>query len=163
MWMHSSKKCVKWGLLVLRIAVGAVFIYHGWAKFQGMEATTGMMTGIGLPVPMFWAWLVALVEFVGGIAIILGLFTRAVTALLAFNMVVALFAVHTKMPYKAAELPIMLLAAVIALHTTGPGKFAVMRRHDEMYGCGKCSTDEKDGCCGGNCCEHEEKTEETKK
>lgn len=158
MCKHSSDKCVKWGLLVLRLAVGAVFIYHGWTKLQGMEGVVGMMAGIGLPVPMFWAWLVALVEFVGGIAIILGLFTNVVTILLAIDMVVALITVHTKMPYKAAELPIVLLASVVTLYTTGAGKLALMRGKNECCG-GACEA-EHDGhghaeggedCCGGGC------------
>lgn len=162
---NCSKKYMNWGLLTLRFAVGAVFIYHGWMKLNGMEGTVGMMTSIGLPVPMFWAWLVALVEFVGGIAIVLGLFNRIVTAVLAIDMMVALFAVHTKMPYKAAELPVLLLGTVVALHTTGAGKYALMGRKTEVYECGgqKCRVEEKDrGCCGGGCCESEEKDGKTK-
>jgi putative oxidoreductase len=151
--MDASKKCVNWGLLALRLAVGVVFIYHGWMKLNGMEGTVGMMASIGLPVASFWAWLVALVEFGGGIAIILGLFNRVVTALLSITMVVALLTIHTKMPYGGAtELPIVLLGALLALHTTGAGKFAVMGKSAECD-CGK----SEDECCGGGCGhEHEE-------
>ncbi len=151
MWKHTPGKCVNWGLLALRVAVGVVFIYHGWTKLIGMEGVVGMMVSIGLPVPLFWAWLVALVEFVGGIALILGLCTRTVAVLLAIDMVVALLAVHTKMPYKAAELPIMLLGATIALYTTGAGKFALMGRKSGDCMCdGACGANAKDGCCGGD-------------
>lgn len=151
-WNHP-KKCLNWGLLALRISVGVVFVYHGWMKLSGMEGTIGMMQGIGLPLPAFCAWFVALLEFGGGIAIILGLFNRVVTALLAITMVVALLTVHTKMPYGGAtELPIVLLGALLALHTTGAGKFAVMGNTAQCE-CGK-SDDE---CCGGGCAhEHED-------
>lgn len=172
MWGHASKKSFNWGILVLRLMVGAVFIYHGWLKLNGMAGTTGMMAGIGLPMPIFWAWLVALVEFVGGIAVVLGVFNRIVTVVLAINMVCALLLVHSKLPYGMAELPLLLLASVLALHFTGAGKFAVMHSHE---GCecndacaSECKSGEnKDECCGGDCgcCEnehHEEKKENVK-
>ncbi len=156
MCMKGESKMKHIGLVALRLAVGIVFIYHGWMKLNGIEGTTGMMQGIGLPMPVFFAWLVALVEFIGGFAIILGLFNRIVTALLATTMVVALLTVHTKMPYGGAtELPIVLLGALIALHTVGAGKFALMGRKSEECGCGadgKGHGDaDDDGCCGGGC------------
>ncbi len=155
----SSKKMLSWGLLALRLAVGVVFAYHGWMKLADMEGTIAMFTGFGLPLPMVCAWIVALVEFVGGIAIALGLFNRVTTTLLAVDMIVALLLVHTNMPYRAAELPLVLLGAVLALYVTGPGKFALMGRHSGACECGdgKCAIDEKDGCCGGGCCDQEEK------
>ena len=168
MCMNGGSRKKQWGLLVLRFVVGIVFIYHGWMKLNGMEGATGMMQGIGLPVPMFWAWLVALVEFVGGIAIILGLFNRIVTALLAINMVVALLTVHIKMPYgTGTELPIVLLGALIALHLVGPGKCALMGRKDHGCACVPGEeghgADAKDGCCGGSCgCSDEDEKKETK-
>lgn len=162
----SGKK--QWGLLVLRFVVGIVFIYHGWMKLTGIEGAAGMMQGIGLPMPLFWAWLVALVEFVGGIAVILGLFNRIVTALLAINMVVALLTVHTKMPYgPGTELPIVLLGALIGLHLVGPGKCAMMGRKNHGCACGPgekdCGDDNDDGCCGGGCgCVEENEEKKTK-
>ena len=156
MCMKGESKMKHIGLVALRLAVGIVFIYHGWMKLNGIEGTTGMMQGIGLPMPVFFAWLVALVEFIGGFAIILGLFNRIVTALLATTMVVALLTVHTKMPYGGAtELPIVLLGALIALHTVGAGKFALMGRKSEefvnrMNEKGHGDADD-DGCCGGGC------------
>lgn len=169
--MNGGSRKKQWGLLILRFVVGIVFIYHGWLKLTGIDGAAGMMQGIGLPMPMFWAWLVALVEFVGGIAVILGLFNRIVTALLAINMVVALLTVHVKMPYGGAtELPILLLGALLALHLIGPGKCALMGRKNEECQCGgagACRTEDKgheheantddDGCCGGGCgCSDEE-------
>lgn len=149
---NASNKCANWGLLALRVAVGVVFVYHGWMKLTSMDMTVGMMQGIGLPIPAFWAWLVALLEFVGGIAIIAGLFNRIITALLAIDMVVALLAVHTKMPYGGAtELPIVLLGALLALHTTGPGKCSVVGKKANVcgWGCSESNTCECD-------CDHEE-------
>lgn len=158
------------GLLALRLAVGIVFIYHGWLKLTGMEGVVGMMQGIGLPMPLFFAWLVALVEFIGGIAIILGLFNRIVTALLAIVMVVALLTVHAKTPFgPGVEFPIVLLGALIALHTVGPGRCALMGQKNEECQCdgaGACTPDKKSCCgdaddssgrCGGGCCDEEEK------
>ena len=173
MCMNGGSRKKQWGLLVLRFVVGIVFIYHGWMKLTGIDGATGMMQGIGLPMPMFWAWLVALVEFVGGIAVILGVFNRVVAALLAINMVVALLTVHVKMPYgSATEFPIVLLGALISLHLIGPGKCALMGRKNEECRCAEgCEPGEKsydtgadDGCCGGGCgCGDSQGHEEHKK
>lgn len=152
--MHGCSSKKSWGLLALRLVVGIVFIYHGWMKLQGMEMTTGMMASIGLPAPMFWAWLVALVEFVGGIALVLGLFTRLVIIPLIVTMIVALLTVHTKMPYgSVTELPIVLVGALIALGTMGGGKYALIRDGQECGSMCVPGESEKDvhGCCGGEC------------
>ena len=122
-------------------------------------------------MPMVFAWLVGLVEFVGGIAVLLGMFFSIVAPLLALTMVAALLLVHTKMPYTAAELPIVLLGSVLALYATGAGKCALFRGKKDTCDCAdasgdheKCSTEDKD-CCGGHCgCgDHEEHGHEEKK
>ncbi len=173
MCMDNQSKKKHWGLLALRLAVGIVFIYHGWMKLNGMEGTVGMMQGIGLPLPTFWAWVVAVVEFGGGIALILGLFNRVVTALLGITMIVALVTVHTKMPYGGAtELPIVLLGALVALYTTGAGAWALMGRgsadsaccRQDACGSDGCVEEHTDrGCCGDKCeCESGHTDKKTK-
>lgn len=68
------------GTLILRIITGIIFIGHGMSKFQGgIENTAGWFDSIGLPG--FLAYIVAIIELVGGIAMVLGLGTRIVGAL----------------------------------------------------------------------------------
>lgn len=132
-----------WGLLLLRIAVGVVFIYHGWGKLHGIEQTAGFFGNIGIPAAGFMAWVVALVEFLGGIAVLLGLFTRLAAKLLAIVMLVALFTAHWGGPWKSAELPIALLGGLCALMTIGGGKWQVLRKWDCLPWCNMCPKPER--------------------
>lgn len=74
------------GALILRVTLGALFLVHGLVKFQGgIENIVGWFESIGLPG--FMAYGVALVELIGGIALIIGLGTRLVSALFALIMI----------------------------------------------------------------------------
>jgi len=74
---------------LLRFVLGISFFVHGFVKFQGgIENTVGWFDSIG--IPGFLAYVVASVELVGGAALILGLGTRIVSALLALIMVGAI-------------------------------------------------------------------------
>jgi putative oxidoreductase len=74
------------GALVLRVTLGALFLIHGIVKFQGgIENIVGWFDSIGLPG--FMAYGVALLEVIGGIALIIGLATRLVSGLFALLMI----------------------------------------------------------------------------
>ena len=80
------------GLALLRVMLGLVFLANGVAKFQGgIENTVGWFDSIG--IPGFLAYVVAIIELVGGIALILGLGTRIVSVLIGFIMLGAIFTV----------------------------------------------------------------------
>ncbi|MDQ0971327.1 putative oxidoreductase [Neobacillus niacini] len=74
------------GALILRVTLGALFLIHGLVKVQGgIENIVGWFESIGLPG--FLAYGVALLEIAGGIALIIGLATRLVSALFALLMI----------------------------------------------------------------------------
>jgi len=77
-----------WGITVMRVVVGIVFLLHGGQKFfvWGFGGVAAFMGQIGIPAPMLAAVVVTLVEFLGGLALLLGLFTRWVAIPLAVNM-----------------------------------------------------------------------------
>lgn len=80
------------GTLILRVVLGITFFVHGLVKFQGgIENTAGWFASIGIPGGM--AYVVALIELVGGIALVIGLGTRIVSALLSLVMVGAIIKV----------------------------------------------------------------------
>jgi putative oxidoreductase len=80
------------GALILRVTLGALLLIHGIVKFQGgIENIVGWFGSIGLPG--FMAYGVALLEIVGGIALIIGLGTRIVSALIAVLMIGAILKV----------------------------------------------------------------------
>ena len=121
------------GVAILRIVVGIVFLAHGAQKLFviGFGGVTHMLQGIGIPFPHIAAIFVTLVEFVGGIALILGLVSRYAALLLAIDMAVAVGKVHLHNGFfnsKAGyEFPLTLLAASIALALAGPGSPALAK------------------------------------
>ena len=119
------------GLFFLRLAVAAIFISKGWDKLTNIDGVIAMFEGLKFPVAAFWAYLVAIVEFVGGIGVLLGVYTKVFGTLLAFNMLVALLVVHTKMPWNSALLPISLFGGAMALMGVGGGKFRLFNNKSE--------------------------------
>ena len=73
------------GLLLARIAVGLVFVFHGWQKLQNMDGTVGFFASLHLPATL--AYIVMIIELLGGILMILGFFVRYVGILFAAVMV----------------------------------------------------------------------------
>lgn len=143
MKMRCNEESMRnWGLLFLRIAVGIIFIYHGWGKLNGIEQTAGFFDKTGIPFAGFMAWVVALVEFLGGIAVLLGVFTRLAAKLLAIVMIVALLTAHMGGPWKSAELPIALLGGLLALWGIGGGKWQVTKKECLPW-CKTCCVPEK--------------------
>jgi len=84
-----------WAPLPLRLILGFGFMYHGWDKISdGTEMFQGMLAMIGVPGGAATAWFVALLEFLGGLALIAGALIPIVSALLIGNMLVAMVTVH---------------------------------------------------------------------
>ncbi|MBZ5750569.1 MULTISPECIES: DoxX family protein [Metabacillus] len=82
----------EWSTLLLRVVLGITFFVHGLVKFQGgIENTVGWFDSIG--IPGFMAYVVALIELVGGVALIIGFGTKIVSALLAIVMLGAILKV----------------------------------------------------------------------
>ncbi|MNZ92137.1 putative oxidoreductase CatD [compost metagenome] len=78
----------EWGTTLLRVVLGVIFLVHGYVKFQGgIENTSGFFESLGLPG--FSAYVVALIELLGGVALVLGFGTRIIAGLLAIIMAVA--------------------------------------------------------------------------
>jgi putative oxidoreductase len=120
------------GLLILRLTVGAAFLFHGWPKIQN---PTGWMPAEA-PVPGALQALAAVSEFGGGIALILGLLTPLACLGLACTMGFAIAMVHLKSghPFVAVkpggpsfELAAVYLACVILLLLIGPGRLSLDR------------------------------------
>ncbi|MCS7156887.1 MAG: DoxX family protein [Blastocatellia bacterium] len=121
----------EWSALFLRIAVGVIFIAHGRQKlFGGLTGFGQYLESLGVPLPNISALVVALVEFLGGIALLIGLFTRWAALLLAINMLMAILLVHLQHGLTGPggfEFPLALLAATISLLLTGPQRLSVER------------------------------------
>ena len=118
---------------ILRVVLGAAFIVHGYPKlftpfFSGFA---GWLESIGFKPGKFWALVVGVVEFFGGIALILGIFTQLAAALIAVNMLVAMAKVKwgkvkfVETEKSGWELDLIYFAVAVSILLTGPGAWAI--------------------------------------
>ena len=115
--LPSRFPIARWAPIPLRLIVGYGFMAHGFAKLsKGPDAFATILHGIGVPLPHFMAWSTILVELLGGLAVILGLFVALVSIPLAAVLLVAIFSVH--LPYGFSS--IKLLAVTPAGAQFGP-------------------------------------------
>lgn len=115
------------GKLILRLGVGAVFIYHGYPKLVAPTAVmaVGFFTKIGVPAPGFFAPFVGVVELVGGICLILGLITRFWAAGLVIDMAVAILGAKGLAKWVGIEFELTLLVSSLLLFLSGAGAYSV--------------------------------------
>jgi putative oxidoreductase len=126
--------------LPIRICVGIIFAVHGYQKIfvQGIDNVTKFLgpgstperPGLGLPLPELMAYLVSYAEFLGGICLILGLFTRYASLALTVVMIVAIFMVKVKVGLigqrgTGYELDLALMSGCLALLLAGPGPLSL--------------------------------------
>ena len=111
------------GLLILRLALGAIMIAHGWQKIAGhMHGIMGMLPHLGIPAWM--GYLVVAAEFGGGILVVAGFLTRFAAATIFIDMMVAILKVHLKNGLTAPggfEFPMACAAIAFALIFFGAG------------------------------------------
>lgn len=93
--MRRPSRC--WASLPLRAAVGIGCIHHGWHNIvlaDERQAFLWMLQTIGVTRPLAVLWLISIVSFVGGVALLLGAFVRVTAIALAANVPAILFAIH---------------------------------------------------------------------
>ena len=113
-----------------RIALGALFIVHGWPKIKDPKSTIAFVKGTGFPGGVAFAVLFTLLEFFGGIALILGFLTQIVAPLIALEMVATTIFAKTKLGKKLVlgyELDIAYLVLALMLTFLGAGPWSVDR------------------------------------
>ena len=113
--------------LLLRVVLGLVFIVHGYPKlFGGFGQTVGFFESISIRPAKFWVFVVGIVEFFGGIALILGFATQLAALLIAINMLVAIYKVKFKQGFSGGyEFDLTLLVIALSLILTGAGAYAI--------------------------------------
>jgi putative oxidoreductase len=123
--------------IALRLPAGIIFAAHGSQKLfgafggYGLEGTGQWMASIGLEPGYLMALAAGSAEFLGGIAILVGVLTRPAALVLAFTMLVAILSVHIQnglfMSNNGYEFGLSLMAMAVALVFNGAGAFSVDR------------------------------------
>ncbi len=113
---------------IMRLAVGGVFLSHGITKYQnGIDATAGFLHGVGLPFSTLFAVYLIVVETIGAVCVMLGIFTRIWAAAMAVNMVAAILL--ALLPHgRSFELEALLLAGSVTLVALGDGPLSLAVR-----------------------------------
>jgi putative oxidoreductase len=126
------------GLLVLRIALGIIFIAHGYPKLAHLRGGAQMQSFfVEHGLPGYFVYIAGVIETFSGGLLLLGLFTRAAGLLLAIEMCVAIWKVHSGHGYLAVhdyEFPLTLAAACFALATVGAGIISLDQPLFERWG-----------------------------
>ena len=112
----------------MRLMVGVVFIYHGFAKVSDISSTAGFFSQIGLTHPLL-PYLAGYGELLGGIFMILGLWLRYTSVVLVIIMAVAIETVHIHNGFNIMkggyEYALTLLVTSLAIGMIGAGKYSI--------------------------------------
>jgi putative oxidoreductase len=125
--MQFLEKLKPLGLLVLRVALGASFLFHGYPKLSNPAHALKLFPGYGFP--SYFVYISGILEVFGGGLLIAGLFTRGAALLLAIEMGFVL--VRATIPsvgiyaFGRYEFPLLLGAMALALVTTGAGAISI--------------------------------------
>lgn len=134
------------GLLVLRLVVGALFIAHGlqklfgWLQGDGITGTAELLTDFGYSKATALAWLTGLSELAGGTLLVLGLFTPVGAAAILGVMINVIAVKFDRAVFAGGiELEAVYAAAALALLFAGPGRVSLDRptpwyRHAGAFG-----------------------------
>lgn len=117
------------GLLALRIALGVIFLSHGYPKLAHLRGGAQMQNFfVEHGLPGYFLYIAGVLETFGGGLLLAGLFTRVAALLLGIEMCVAIWKVHSIHGYLAVheyEFPLTLAAACFALATIGAGSISL--------------------------------------
>ena len=119
--------------LAVRLIVGSIMFAHGLQKLQGGPGNFAQgLAGMGVPLPVLMAYVVTLVEVVGGLLLIVGLLSRLSALLLTINLTVAVLLVKTGVGFLSpqgggvgAEFDLALIAGLLVILFAGPGRLSV--------------------------------------
>lgn len=130
LFRSPSPRQLSLALAALRVTLGTIFIAHGAQKLftYGFAGVSGAFAQMGIAFPGVMGPFIALLEFFGGIALVIGLLTRLTSLGLAFNMIGAILFVHLKGGFflpAGYEYAFALLGSSIALALTGAGQFSI--------------------------------------
>ena len=119
---------------MVRVLAGIIMFAHGLQKLQGGPSGFGQgLAQLGVPLPELMAYVVTFVELIGGILLIVGLFSRVAALLLTIDLVVAILLVKVNIGLLSppdgsgvgAELDLALIAGFLVVLLAGPGRLSV--------------------------------------
>ena len=118
---HKLHELVHFGL---RITVGVLFIVHSIGKFD--SSSKGFFSSVGLPADM--AFLIGLLELIGGILLVAGILSRISSSLLAIEMLSVMLYIKKLQSFSGkggVELDLLAFSILLTVIVLGPGKISL--------------------------------------
>ena len=120
------------GLLLIRIGVGLVVVYHGYPKLMGGEAVWAdlgsIMSTLGITFfPVAWGFAFAAIQFIGGLLFLFGVFFRGATFFLFLNMLIVTLVTFLQNGLPSTAYPFMLTMIFLGMLLLNEGRYAVSR------------------------------------
>lgn len=112
-------------LFITRLIIGGIFIYSGWYKVADMTTTISMFSALGIPT--FLLYIVSYGELIGGILLVLGLWTDRASAFLAIIMIFAIYYTRS-LGFPVFGMPLAVLAGLLPILGCGAGKYRVGKK-----------------------------------
>ncbi len=118
-----------WAVLAVRLVLGAILIIHGFPKIKNLKGTAANFPQMGFKPGWLWGPLVAVVEFFGGIALVLGFYTQIIALLIAgeFTTIVIWKIIRKQKFVGGFEFDLLIWATALLLLTQGAGMFSLDR------------------------------------
>ncbi len=116
---------------LIRLGPAVIFILHGYLKLLGgaHDQTVALFLTVRIPLPELTAWVIGVLEFVGGLALLSGILVRPFAALLALEMAVAIYKVRIPQGFLGGwEFELTLLLVCVGLAVAGGDGFTFMKR-----------------------------------
>lgn len=115
------------GIALVRIMVGVMLIYQGWQLFEShdMHVFTDLLFNMSIPFPEAMAYTGKIVELAGGLLLILGLFTRLVTAVLFITFLLITFGLGDGKIFADNQLPFLYALISLIFFFTGAGRLSI--------------------------------------
>lgn len=132
--MNTSER---FGSLVARVALAAIFVHSGWGKLTGLEGTAAFIGSKGLPAPLALAALAGITELAGGLLLVFGWRARSAALALALLLVPATILFHNPIGLAVAEAHmqqiqvyknIAIIGGLVAIATWGAGALSLDAR-----------------------------------
>ena len=124
-----------WGYTLMRFSAGAVVLYHGYAKlFAGFAPVVAknILTPLGFPFPIVWAYFLGILELFGGAALAVGLLTRPIALLFVIELVIVTYwhsanGYFFNSPGGGWEFPLLLMLQYLGILLAGGGRHSIDR------------------------------------
>ena len=116
-----------WILFFIRVVTGIILIYYGWPKIKNLSSNAQDFVEMGFRPGMLWGTVIAIVEFVGGVAMLAGVYAGLAASLFGFQMITGTFwKLKTGKPFTDYSYDLQLLALCTVMMAFGAGRSSIV-------------------------------------